>query len=89
MSSPADSLQVRPNGRNDGRNDSRVQEVGPSPAAGQPVLDVFTVLAAMQQQLDDLREIVQAQQRTLQLLLDLEPGGAATADVSSPARGRR
>jgi hypothetical protein len=85
MSSPADRLEVRA----DGRDDSRVQGVGPSLAGGQPVLDVFAVLAAMQQQLDDLREIVQAQQRTLQLLLDLEPGGAAAADVSSPARGRR
>lgn len=53
------------------------------------MLDVFAVLAAMQQQLDDLREIVQAQQRTLQLLLDLEPGGAAAAELSSAARGSR
>jgi hypothetical protein len=81
MSSPADSL--------DGRADGPVQGVGPSPAGGQPVLDVFAVLAAMQQQLDDLREIVQAQQRTLQLLLDLEPEGAAAADLSRPARGSR
>ena len=39
-------------------------------ASGRPVLDVFAVLAAMQQQLDDLREAVQAQQGTLQALLE-------------------
>ena len=37
--------------------------------AGQPVLDVMAVLAAHQQQLDDLTEVVTAQQQTLQRLL--------------------
>ena len=36
---------------------------------GQPVLDVMAVLAAHQQQLDDLTEVVTAQQQTLQRLL--------------------
>lgn len=49
------------------------EEAGPPVAARRPVLDVFAVLAAMQQQLDDLREIVQAQQTTLQSLLDHSP----------------
>ena len=35
-----------------------------------PALDVLAVLAAQQQQLDDLTDVVQAQQRTLQHLLD-------------------
>ena len=38
-------------------------------SAGQPVLDVMAVLAAHQQQLDDLTEVVTAQQQTLQRLL--------------------
>ena len=38
--------------------------------SGRPVLDVFAVLASMQQQLDDLHEAVQAQQGTLQALLE-------------------
>ena len=37
--------------------------------AGQPVLDVMAVLAAQQQQLDELTEVVTAQQQTLQRLL--------------------
>lgn len=61
-------------------------------AAGRPVLDVFAVLAAMQQQLDDLREVIQAQQATLQTqqeqlheLLCIPPTRpAAHATVSSP-----
>ena len=51
---------------------------GPPAIAGRPVLDVFAVLAAMQQQLDDLREVVQVQQTTLQALLD--------SSTSRPAR---
>ena len=43
--------------------------------AGQRVLDVMAVLAAHQQQLDDLTEVVAVQQQTLQHLL----GGADTA----------
>ncbi len=46
--------------------------------AGQPVLDVMAVLAAHQQQLDDLTEVVTAQQQTLQRLL----GGTDTAPDS-------
>ena len=61
----------------------------PPAAAGQPVLDVFAVLAAMQQQLDDLREIVQAQHRTLQVLLADAPARAATAAGSGAVRRSR
>ena len=57
-------------------------------AAGQPVLDVFAVLAAMQQQLDDLREVVQAQQTTLQSLLDTAPKRTARAAVGGSAGSR-
>lgn len=61
-----------------------------SPAAGRPVLDVFAVLAAMQQQLDDLREVVQAQQRSLQAQLGDEQAGTASEPVSSrPVRASR
>ena len=55
--------------------------------AGQPVLDVMAVLAAHQQQLDDLTEVVTAQQQTLQRLL----GGTDTPannDGSSRPGGR-
>ena len=34
-----------------------------------PALDVMAVLASLQQQLSDLTEVVEAQQRTLQQLL--------------------
>jgi hypothetical protein len=71
-----------------GNVDGRAESDGPSPSAGQPVLDVFAVLAAMQQQLDDLRHVAQAQQRTLQVLLAHEPAGAAAA-AGSPIRGSR
>ena len=57
-------------------------------AAGRPVLDVFAVLAAMQQQLDDLREVVQAQQATLQSLLDNSPTRTADAAVAVSAGSR-
>ncbi len=77
MSTAADNV--------DGSNDGSA----PSPLAGQPVLDVFAVLAAMQQQLDDLRETVQAQHRTLQVLLGDEPAPTATADGSSAVRRSR
>ena len=77
MSTPADHV--------DGIVDGR----GPSAVAGQPVLNVFAVLAAMQQQLDDLREITQAQHRTLQVLLGDEPAPAATAAGSSAVRRSR
>jgi len=43
--------------------------------AGQPVLNVMAVLAAHQQQLDDLTEVVAVQQQTVQRLL----GGNDTA----------
>ena len=58
------------------------EEAGPPVEAGRPVLDVFAVLAAMQPQLDDLREVVQAQQTTLQSLLDHSPRRTAGAAVS-------
>jgi hypothetical protein len=54
---------------------------------GQPVLDVMAVLAAHQQQLDDLTEVVAAQQRMLDGLL----GGTDTApdnDGASHPGGR-
>jgi hypothetical protein len=57
-------------------------------AAGRPVLDVFAVLAAMQQQLDDLREVVQAQQTTLQSLLDNSPRPTARTAVGGSAGSR-
>ncbi len=55
--------------------------------AGQPVLDVMAVLAAHQQQLDDLTEVVTAQQQTLQRLL----GGTDTPadNVASSRPGGR
>jgi len=62
---------------------------GPSPVPGRPVLDVLPVLAAMQQQLDDLRQIVQAQQRTLQVLLGDDVAHAATATGSNTVRRSR
>jgi hypothetical protein len=64
------------------------EEDRPPAAAGRPVLDVFAVLAAMQQQLDDLREVVQAQQTTLQSLLDNSPRRAARAAVGSSTGSR-
>ena len=70
-------------------SDGNVHGSARSPVAGQPVLDVFAVLAAMQQQLDDLRQIVQAQHRSLHVLLGDEPAGAATAAGSSAVRGSR
>lgn len=48
-----------------------------------PQLDVMAVLAAMQQQLDDLTEVVEAQQRTLQQVL---AAFAPTADPASRSR---
>lgn len=49
--------------------------------AGQPVLNVMAVLAAHQQQLDDLTEVVTAQHQTLQRLL----GGTDTPPDSDGA----
>ena len=60
----------------------------PPATAGPPVLDVFAVLAAMQQQLDDLREIAQAQQATLQALLDNAPSRPAHRAVGGSVGGR-
>ena len=52
-----------------------------SPERPRPRLDLLAVLAAMQQQLDDLTEVVEAQQRTLQQVLaaiaPATPGAAA------------
>ena len=45
-------------------------------------LDVMAVLTLLQQQLSELTEVVEAQQRTLQRLLDGTGGAACT---SSPA----
>jgi hypothetical protein len=64
------------------------EEAGPPVTAGRPVLDVFAVLAAMQQQLDDLREVVQAQQTTLQSLLDNSPRRTARAAVGGSTGSR-
>jgi hypothetical protein len=64
------------------------EEAGPPVAAGRPVLDVLAVLAAMQQQLDDLREVVQAQQTTLQSLLGTSPRRTARAAVGGSTGGR-
>ncbi|MSW63297.1 MAG: hypothetical protein F2825_00240 [Actinobacteria bacterium] len=49
---------------------------------------MFAVLAAMQQQLDDLREVVQAQQTTLQSLLDTSTSRPAHAAIGSSVRSR-
>lgn len=58
----------------------------PERRAPSPALDVLAVLAAQQQQLDDLTGIVAAQQRTLQHLLDpLAAGKAAAANAKSAA----
>jgi hypothetical protein len=51
-----------------------------SPTSG---LDVFAVLADMQAQLDDLRRAVQAQQTTIDGLVD------ATIDLLKPADANR
>jgi hypothetical protein len=64
------------------------EEGGPPAAAGRPVLDVFAVLAAMQQQLDDLREVVQAQQTTLQALLDTSTSPPDARAVGGSAGSR-
>ena len=50
-----------------------------------PALDVLAVLAAQQQQLDDLTDIVEAQQRTLQRLLDLLAAGKPASTGATPA----
>lgn len=58
----------------------------PERRAPSPALDVLAVLAAQQQQLDELTDIVEAQQRTLQHLLDLlAAGGAASTNAKPPA----
>lgn len=64
------------------------EEGRPPAAAGRPVLDVFAVLAAVQQQLDDLREVVQAQQTTLQSLLDSPPRPTPRAAVGGSTGSR-
>lgn len=64
------------------------EEGRPPAAAGRPVLDVFAVLAVMQQQLDDLREVVQAQQTTLQSLLDKSAKRPAPRAAGGSAGGR-
>lgn len=64
------------------------EEAARPAGAGRPVLDVFAVLGAMQQQLDDLREVAQAQQRTLQLLLDTSPRRTASVGGGGSAGSR-
>lgn len=63
---------------------------GVAPGARQPI-DVLAVLAAMQDQLDDLAATVEAQQRTIDAMArSARPTGAAAA--RSPGRsgnGRR
>jgi len=44
----------------------------------------MAVLAAQQQQLDELTDVVEAQQRTLQHLLDLLAGGEAASTNAKP-----
>lgn len=51
----------------------------PAPTVPQPVLDVFAVLAAMQDELDELRDAVLAQQRVLQSLANTADGFATEA----------
>ena len=50
-----------------------------------PALDVLAVLAAQQQQLRDLTDIVEARQRTLQHLLDLLTAGKPASTGATPA----
>lgn len=61
----------------------------PERRAPSPGLDVLAVLAAQQQQLDELTDIVEAQQRTLQHLLDtldlLATSKAASTNAKPPA----
>jgi len=59
----------------------------PERRAPSPALDVLAVLAAQQQQLDDLTDIVEAQQRTLQHLLDLLAAGKAASTNAKPPAG--
>ena len=55
----------------------------------QPVLDVMAVLAAHQQQLDDLTEVVTAQQQTLQRLLgDTDTDTPPDSDGASHTGGQ-
>ncbi len=61
----------------------------PERRAPSPALDVLAVLAAQQQQLDELTDIVEAQQRTLQHLLDLLAAGKAAATNAKPPAGLR
>ena len=61
----------------------------PSPgehARGLPALDVGALLAALQDQLDDLHSVVTAQQRTLEQLLT---DRTLTGDRRRPAGGDR
>jgi hypothetical protein len=50
-----------------------------APTVGPPVLHVFAVLAAMQDELDELRDAVLAQQRVLQSLANPADGVATEA----------
>ena len=54
-------------------------------SAPRPQLDVIAVLAGMQQQLDDLTEVVQAQQRTLrQVQAAIAPATPGAASRTQP-----
>ena len=53
-----------------------------------PPLDVMAVLADLQRQLDDLTEVVQAQQRTLQDLLGHLTRSATATAAANPASTR-
>lgn len=49
-----------------------------------PVVDVMVVLADLQQQLTDLTDAVEAQQRTLRRLLERQPCAGCTTVGSTP-----
>lgn len=63
----------------------------PGRSSDQPVLDVMAVLAAQQQQLDDLTGALETQHRTLLRVLEhLSPATTARhPDTHSPAAGPR
>jgi len=60
----------------------------PEPTAGDPTVDLGAVLAAMQDQLDDLTATVEAQQRTLdEHLRAPHPHGPNTRRSAGPGDG--
>ncbi len=59
----------------------------PEPPAGDPTVDVGAVLAAMQDQLDDLTAAVEAQQRTLDEHLHAPHAPAPPMRPAGPGNG--